>query len=312
MIRTTTVVVLTLLANLADAYRVNRYRVTVDNEDESEAKVQFPFGGRSCEDLQGIFRNRVTAVQKILDTQHNATHVGAMLQAKTIMRVFGVVKTFRRAKDCEWVIDGSGEDVALAKSVLQAVLAEHPCAQAALAEMSPEAFEAAENEILPLQRAMIVMMSESCEVQEPEEEEVAVLEDEDAVEYDLNEKEAEVQDHIDELFEQATVESEIAATPYLSGSFVEGASTFGLGRVLQILGAVFLGVLFGLLCAGPGLLIGAILGFFLCVLGPRGMCGRPVAGNGQVLNGLAIGGLLGGAVGFGACARATIHELAMN
>lgn len=297
MIRTTIVVVLTLLANFTDASRVT-------HEEKSDLSLQFPRPfARSCEDLQGIFRSRVNAVQAILDTNHNATHVSSMTQARTIMRVFGVIRTFRRAKDCQWVINGSGEDVALARSVLQAVLAENPCAQAALAEMTPEAFETAENEMLPLQRAMIVMMSESCEVPEQEEEEVAVLEDEAAVERDLDEKETELQEHIDELFEQAALESETAA----AGSFVQGASSFGFGYVLRVLGAVFMGLLLGLLCAPPAMFIGAFVGFFLCALIP-GLCGRPQPGNAQVLNGFFIGGVLGGAAGFGVCAKGVITE----
>jgi len=297
MIRSTAAV-LSLVVNFSDAARI-AVHAAVEHEG------QFPFV-RSCEELQGIFRTRVTAVQEMYDTNHNATHISTMTQTRLSMRVFGVVRTFRRAKDCQWVIDGSDEEVELARSVLRAVLAEHPCAQAALAEMTPEAFETAGNDYQPLQRAMIVMMSESCEVTEEEVESVTVLEDQAEVELNLDEREELLQEHIDDLFEQAADESEAVA----AGSFVQVASKFGLGYILRVIGAVFMAVLFSLVCAPVGMIAGMTIGYMMCGVAP-GLCGANTntIGLGVELNGLFIGGALGGLGGFGTCAYQLTNEL---
>jgi len=306
MIRATTVVVLSLLTNFSEASRIAiehaAGRTAIEHED------RFPLG-RSCEELKGIFRRRVTAVQESYDTNHNATHISTMSQARISMRVFGVVRTFRRAKDCQWVIDGGDEEVELARSVLQAALAEHPCAQAALAEMTPEAFETAGNNFQPLQRAMIVMVSESCEVPELEVESVAVVEDQAEVELDLDEKEELLQEQIDGLFEQAADESEAVA----AGSFVQVASKFSAGYVVRVIGAVFFGLLMALACAPFAMIAGAIIGFLICVLsaelsGGSGFCISPGVGS-MELNSFVFGGAVGGMAGFGTCAYGLVNSL---
>lgn len=268
-------------------------RVGTENQDKSKT----PFVA-SCEDLQVTLRSRVTAVQALLNSYQDATGISSFGQAQITMRVFGVVRTLRRARNCQWVLDGDSEDIEQARSVVQSVLAQNPCAEAAMAEMTPEAFESAANELQPLQRAMIVLMSESCEVPKQDEaEEAAEVEDEDAMEHGLVVAEEETQDHIDELFEQAMLESESLA----EGSFVQmdAQARAGTASVLRIVGVAFFSILFAMVCMPIGAIIGAVIGIVFCVaLGASGICGR----QGQHFMGLIVGGFFGGLGGLGVCA----------
>jgi len=248
----------------------------------------------SCEDLQVKFRSRVTAVQALLDaTDDTITTLG---QARITMRVFGVARTLRRAKDCQWVLEGDAEDIEQARSVVRQVLARNPCAEAAMAELTTEVFESASNEFQPLQRAIIVLTSETCEIPEQEEDaEASGVEDEAALERRLDEVEESTQDHIDELFEQAALEAESMA----GGSLVQTETN--QSRAMRTIGAVLFGVLFALVCAPVGAVVGFVLGF---VTG--NMIGlRAENGFAWVL----AGGFLGGVSGFGVCAVSLVTSL---
>jgi len=266
---------------------------------ENQGKSKMPFVA-SCEDLQGTFHTRVTAVQALLNSYQDATGISSFGQAQITMRVFGVVRTLRRASNCQWVLDGNSEDIEQAKSVVQSVLAENPCAEAAMAEMTPEAFESAANELQPLQRAMIVLMSESCSVEDEdamEDEEAADVEDEDAMQHRLVNAEEEMQDHVDELFEQAALESESRS----EGSLVqiEAKARVGLAHVLRVVVAIFFALFFALACVPIGAMIGAVIGFMFCVaFHLSGICGR----QSQHFVGIFMGGFVGAAGNFGVCA----------
>lgn len=288
-------VAIAVVANSVDAARV------ATKGQKSESKTPFV---ASCEDLQSRFRSRVTAVQALLNTHQDEESVGTFARARLNMRVFGVVRTLRRARNCQWVLDGDSEDIEQARSVVQQVLAENPCAEAAMAEMTQEAFESAPNELQPLQRAMIVLMSETCEV--PEQEgagEAEEVEDDDAMEERLVEAEEETQDHIDELFEQAALESESMA----GGSFVQTDAKTRFSHAIRVVGAIFFGMMFAMLCIPLGVMIGAIIGLFFCALDPL-ICGA-AAGVEAGIVGFAAGYFVGGAVGFGLCAYELIQEL---
>merc|ERR1712028_49160 len=92
------------------ATSIDAARIAIEHESDSE----FPFSA-SCEDMQGTFRSRVTAVQALLDAtndaQENGTRTPTLAQARITMRTFGVIRTLRRAKDCQWVLDGDSEDI---------------------------------------------------------------------------------------------------------------------------------------------------------------------------------------------------------
>jgi len=251
----------------------------------------------SCEDLQVTFRSRVTAVQALLDATDDT--ITTLVQARITMRVFGVVRTLRRAKECQWVLDGDTEDIEQARSVVQQVLARNPCAEVAMAELTTEAFESASNEFQPFQRAMIVLTSETCEIPEQEEDEaVAGVEDEAALERRLDEVTESTQDRIDELFEEAALEAESMA----GGSLVQldgGHLIWSAGRVIRTIGALLFGVLFALVCAPVGAAVGLVLSWIL---------GVAVLGI-DSLNVLILGVLAGGGLGFGACAVGLVNEM---
>jgi len=242
----------------------------------------------SCDDFHTIFRSRMAAVQSLLAAHPNATGMNAMNRARFTMRTFGVVRTLRRAQDCPWVVDGESKDIDEAQSIVQTTLAGNPCAAAAMAELTPEAYESATNELIPLQRAMLVLVSDTCVVPvfEPEE-----LED-DAVDDRMAESEEQVQNNIDELFEEAALDSENG----VGGSLMQTEGV--LATMFAWVGAIFFAIVLGLACALPGMVMGMVFAAMLGVLYCSGRSGPCQEGLGFIV----LGGFGGAALGFANCA----------
>jgi len=236
------------MLTLADANRLHAHEA-----EHSAVKSKF---FENCEDLQGLFRDRVTAVQNLLDAHPNATGMSRMEQARFTMRTFAVVRTLRRAKDCAWVADGDSEDIQATQAIVQVTLAGNPCAAAAMAELTPEAYEAAAHELVPMQRAMLVLVSDTCIVSELTETDV---QDEQGATENAQESEEQMANTIDELFEEAAVESEGGT----QASLMQSESL--LRRIYAWVGAIFFAVAFGLACAVPSFFVGALVGVLLSV-----------------------------------------------
>lgn len=269
-----------VLLTLADGYRLESNEL-----DHSDVKSKF---FDSCEELQGLFHTRVSAVQTLLAAHPDATGLSKINQARFTMRTFGVVRTLRRAKDCAWVVDGDSEDVQAAQAIVQVTLAGNPCAAAAMAELTPEAYEAAAHELVPLQRAMLVLVSDTCVVPELEEMDA---QDEQAVMEASQESEEQMTNAIDDLFEEAAIENEGG-----SASLVQSESL--LQSIFAWTGAIFFAIAFGLACAVPSFFVGAAIGILLasgwcscCSTSPGCQEGLPLvilAAYGSVPLGFAI------------------------
>lgn len=234
-----------LMLSLADANRLSTHEIA-----QSEVTSKF---FENCDDLQGIFRGRVAAVQSLVDAHPAAMGLSKMDQARFTMRMFAVVRTLRRAKDCAWVVDGDREDVQAAQAIVQVTLAGNPCAAAAMAELTPEAYEAAAHELVPLQRAMLVLVSDTCVVAELEEMDVP---DAQAGVEAAQERDEQMTNTIDELFEQASTESTGAPA-----SLVQSESL--LQSIFAWVGAIFFAIAFGLACAVPSYFMGLLIGIML-------------------------------------------------
>lgn len=219
-----------------------------------------------------------------------------MDQARFTMKTFAVVRTLRRAKDCEWVVNGNSEEIQAAQNIVRVTLAGNPCAAAAMAELTPEAYQTAAHELIPLQRAMMVLVSDACVVPELVE---LDFENEEGVKEGAQESEEQMANTIDELFEEAAIENEGGT----EGSLMQ--SQF-LGRVFAWIGAIFFAIVYGFFCAGPGAVIGLILGVYAaglyCACCGRGPCQE---GFGFMFLGMGAGGLFG----FAQCAATQIMPL---
>lgn len=281
------------IANFVLLTSVAGYRVETNGRVHSEVKHIF---FETCEELQGLFRGRVSAVQNILDAHPNATGLSRMDQARFTMRTFAVVRTLRRAKDCEWAVEGTSEDIQAAQAIVQVTLAGNPCAAAAMAELTPEAYETAAHELIPLQRAMLVLVSDTCVVPELVE---LDLENEQGQMESLQESEEQMANTIDELFEEAAIESEGGTQASLMQSqFLE--------RVFAWVGAIFFAIVFGFACVVPGAVVGMFIGLMMASL----FCA--CCGSGPCQEGLGIAILGSGAgslLGFAQCASIPILQL---
>lgn len=271
-----------MLVTFVEAHRVNVDGGRIGND----AGSQF---FDSCEDLEVIFRSHVASLQALLDANRNATGVNALTRARFPMRAFGVVRTLRRAKDCPWVVHGDSEDIERTRAIAQTTLAANPCEEAARAELTPEAYATAANELEPLQRSMLVLLSDTCDVPEVPEVEGEAMDpaDEGTVMDRLIEDEARARDGIDELFEEAALESESLT----GGSFVQTeAHARGFRSALRLVGALLYGVFYLLSCVGVGYVIGMLLGFFLSII----VCNvAPGACRGSLMVTAPIGAVLG-------------------
>lgn len=276
---------------ISDGHRIaQEHGVTI-----KEGKSKF---FESCDDLHNIFHRRVVGVEEIVEAHPNATGMSAMDRARFSMRSIGAIRTLRRAEHCPWAAEGDSEDVEHAQSIVRTTLAGNPCAAAAMAELTPDAFESAEHELIPVQRAMLVLVSDDCIVPE-----VQVIEPEAEQQRQIREVEAdeEAQDVIDELFENAAMESENGS----AGSLMETAGA--VGRLFRWVGALFFAIAFGLACAIAGFYVGVIAGWFMgAFFCSVSRCGR---GQAEFLNFMVLGAAVSVPIGFATCASMPLLEV---
>lgn len=281
--------IFTLLLSFGIGHRI----AMEDDIIKERAKSKF---FESCEDLHDIFRRRVVGVQELVDAHPDATGMSMMTRARFTMRSVGAIRTLRRAQHCPWAAEGNSEDVEQAQTLVQTTLAENPCAEAAMAELTPEAFESAANELIPVQRAMLVLVSDTCTVPELE-----VIEPEHEQQRQMREAETEqqAQDTIEELFEDAAMESEDGS----SGSLLQ---IDFVRRIFRWTGAVFFAILFGFACAVPMFWIGLILGWFLGAF----YCSVTSCGPGstEILGFMMVGMVVTTPLGFASCASMPLLE----
>merc|ERR1719389_8645 len=107
--------------------------------------------------------------------------------------MLGVARAARRSRDCSWLLDNDGDDLDGLRGVTGTLLASNPCSEAARAEMQAGS-EDEQAQLTSLTRAMSILLSDDCQVVEPEQ-----AEEVEDVEGHLEQAEDEMQDRLNEL-----------------------------------------------------------------------------------------------------------------
>lgn len=214
--------------------------------------------GASCEDLHTLFHSRVVELQTLLDAHSDVSDFSRATQARFIVRSFGVVRTLRRARTCSWVVEGDSADIEQTQAIVQSLLADNPCAEAAAAELQTgSSAQTAEIEMEFVRRAMSILMSDTCEATESDEESTTLITDDDmSLEANLVEAEAQARENIDEMVSVLDVEETV-------GSFAQTDSKmqWSFRGIMRGLGVIFLALLLLIACTGAAAFIGILLGF---------------------------------------------------
>ena len=129
----------------------------------SDSKSQTKFGA-SCDDLQAMFHNRVVAFKSSFDANPDLDEIGRVAQARVMMRTYGIIRTLRHARTCSWVIENDSDDIEQAREIVQVLLAENPCAEAARSQLATGASDSttAGIEVQSLYCAMSILASDNC------------------------------------------------------------------------------------------------------------------------------------------------------
>jgi len=195
------------------------------------------------------------------------------------------------------VIENDGADMDQARGMVQSLLAENPCAEAARSEL--EAGVSAETpqlEVRSIFRAMSILTSDTCEVVEPNQTEENI-----DLDVQLSEIEGEVQDAIDGMVEQ---------TEDGDGAFIQTSSGIGLlRRFMRALGVALLMLFLLLACVGAAAAIGMFLGavFAIMVAEVTRMGGEDGSWMALAWGFYGIG--VGGVVGLGGCSYQLYTQL---
>jgi len=223
--------------------------------DVHEMKNQNHHFGLSCETLHTRFRKRSENLHVFVASHSGSDDMGLGARARAVMKSSAVLRTLRRAKDCPWIAAGNNDDLEAIGKVVKVVLAGNPCAPAALAELQLLDTDDVE-ETMHLNRAMSILMSDTCKIDAPEENvDVPV----DFVEGDELEIEERVQDGVEEM-----LESEDAGNSLMEQSDAQRSVSFA--RVAALIGALMIGVLFSLGCAYVVANIGLFVGMIFTVM----------------------------------------------
>lgn len=321
-----TVVALALIASSSEAARIAAHAVV---HDGSASKFQTKFGA-SCEDLQVLFHNRVVAFKSTLDANPDLDEISRVAKARVMMSTYGIIRTLRRARTCSWVIENDSDDMEQAREIVQILFAENPCADAARSQLAIGASDAtAEIGFQSIYRAMAILASDNCELVEsvelidneamPDEEALDESAVESAVDIELSNTEAALQDAIDE-----TVDSSQEG----EGAFIQTKSNAGtFGGFMRVVGVVFWTMLLMLACISTYAIIGMLITTALAMLFAivshdarrfLNVCFRhcydtgpfsPGVTFGAQVIGFFVGGIGGGVVGIGGCSYQLYNQL---
>lgn len=249
--------------------------------------------GASCDDLQNRFHDQVQVFRSALETR---TSESVTTQARFTMRMYGVIRTLRRAQECSWVVENDSDDIEDMRSIIQELLAGNPCGEAARSELEAGASaEASDAQWRAIPRALSILMSNECEAE--------VQLDNDATEGDATEElqaaEEQLQDGIDEVMD-AEEEGE--------GAFIQMNQARQFGRFMRGVGVFFLMLFLLLACVGTAFIIVTFLVLAVQqLLDSLGLINFSSHWAPHIDNALLVG-VAGGAVGLVGCA----HQLYTN
>jgi len=293
-------VVLATSVVAASASRVN-VEVGVHEQSASTVDQSIIKWGASCEFLQARFHDRVVAFQTAVEANPDENAISLGTQTRLSMRAFGVARTLRRARECEWVINNDSPDIGALQTIVQGLLAGNPCAEQASAALQ----EGDEEDLATVWRSMSMLMSDTCEVADFSDSVPVNEENADSMlESEMDDGEAQVQDRLEELESQDMAPSLLESNAGTVRGFFRG------------LGVAFGFILLLLLCTSAALIIGffvpAILFLIAAAIFPALApgCGPCMFGTAiPQAFGLGIAGAaVTGVVGLVQCARG-VHSL---
>jgi hypothetical protein len=118
--------------------------------------------GASCDQLHERFSASLTAVRETVDaTDLESLSMGT--RARLTMRLFGIGRTLRRAKDCEWVQNTDDEDQQEVQALIAMLLTANPCQEQAQAEMQGLDENASEEKrAQTMQNVLEILSSDTC------------------------------------------------------------------------------------------------------------------------------------------------------
>jgi len=243
---------------VATAFRTNIHK--------HETQTKF---GATCENLQETFSSRLSAIQETVNQINpEDPQLSRSQQAMLTMRMYGIGRTMRRAKTCDWMQASEGEDgdnAQKARGLVTSLMRVNPCGEAARAELQAASADTEEDRAVAMQRAMSIMTSDTCEVTEVENtrEEMAELNDSDEEVDDetIAESEDIVQQNIEEMVESADG---------AGSSFVE--SKYAVERMIRFLVALAIFIFLVVLCTWVVVWVGLfIIQYFTMLLGMIGV-----------------------------------------
>jgi len=220
--------------------------------------------GASCDDLHTTFSSRLAAFQESVDSLDIQAGVSRGSQTRQTMRVYGILRTLRRARSCSWVMNTDSEDMVQAQAITQTLLAGNPCADAARSEM--EAGSSAgtqEAQAQAMARAVSILMSDTCAASEIPDDAVS-SEDQMELDAQLSEAEEQMQDGMEEMME---------ASEGQEGSFIQLDASF---RFFRVLGVIFLMLFLLVACIVSVWMITSLILLGLGILGVA--IGVPIVG----------------------------------
>jgi len=246
----------------------------IQSQADTESDTKF---GASCDSLQNRFHTQVHALRVALEAR---TSESAITQARFAMRMHGIIRTLRRAQTCTWVVENNSDDIEEMRGIMQELLAENPCGEAARSELEAgAAAESVQAQMQAMSRALSTLMSDDCEVSD-------IQPGDDQAQ--LEEVEEEMQDAIDEIMD-AEDEGEAFIQLDQSGRF---------RSFMRAVGVFFLMLFLLLACVSAAAFIVALLA---AVLGGILHALVGVSSGSAGLAEFLLGGALGAAVGLVGC-----------
>jgi len=249
---------------VATAFRTNTFNAHVQKH-ENDGKWGLT---ASCESLQTAFNTRLASIEDTVESMDPANPtLSSGSQARLTMRVYGLGRTLRRAKDCAWVSEAEGtesDNAVRVQSLLTTLFQMNPCSQQAQAEMEA-AGEGEEARAAAMQQTMSILTSDTCQATQVEttHAEMASLNDseEEVPMAAIEEEEALVADRIEEMMNEEGSEG---------SSFIE--SSYAVERIVRFLIVIMIFVLLMVLCTWVVVWVAMfIVSYFVMLLGMLGI-----------------------------------------
>lgn len=249
------------ILGVATAFRTNTFHAHVQKH---ETKEKF---GATCEDLHESFSSRLSAIQETVDSLDLENgNMGSAEQIRLTMRLYGIGRTMRRARECEWMqaAEGTdGENAVKVRNLVTTLFAANPCGEEAREALQAAPSDTEQEQAVAMQRAMSILTSETCEPTEvrdtPEEME------------EMNDTEMPVREDVIEGAEEAVCDQieEMVQSEGTGSSFIQ--SKGAIERLLRFLIAIAIFIFLMVLCTAVVVWIGMfIIEYFAFLLGTLG------------------------------------------